>query len=221
MANLLKLSRGIDIITGWTGRIFAWTVFLAIIVSTGNALLRYTFPDRSSNSLLELQWYLFGATFMLCAAWTWKDNGHVRIDVISSRLSPRLRNWVELFCHFFFLLPFLAVLLYLTPDFVISTYRSGEVSASVGGLIVWPAKALIMAGFYLLALQWVSEVIKRIAIMRGAIPETNTGSHLSGAQEEADRLLSEIETEETGPSTEQKPDDKRQNGTSDNGSPRP
>ncbi len=192
MSGLLKLSRGIDAATEWIGRIFAWTDLLAIIVSAGNALLRYVLPDRSSNSLLELQWYLFGATFMLCAASTWKNNGHVRIDIISSRLSPRARNWVELFCHFCFLLPFLVVMLYLTPEFVFSTYRSGEVSASVGGLIIWPAKALIMAGFYLLALQWISEVIKRIAIMHGLIPETAGAGHLIDAQEEAERLLSEL-----------------------------
>ncbi len=204
MANLLKLSRGIDFVTEWIGRIFSWTVFLAILVSTCNALLRYFYPAYSSNGLLELQWYLFGATFMLCAAWTWKNNGHVRIDVISSRLSPKARNWVELFCHFFFLLPFLVVLMYLTPEFVMSTYRSGEVSASVGGLIVWPAKALIMAGFYLLALQWISEVIKRIAIMRGLFQETSTGGHLSEAQEEADRLIAGLSQEN---------DDKPHNGS--------
>ncbi|MEN3930600.1 TRAP transporter small permease subunit [Microvirga sp. W0021] len=215
MSSLIKLSRGIDFITEWIGRIFAWTVFLATLVSAGNALLRYIFPDLSSNGLLELQWYLFGATFMLCAAWTWKNNGHVRIDVISSRLSPKARNWVELFCHFFFMLPFLAVMMYLTPDFVFSTYRSGEVSSSVGGLIVWPAKALIMAGFYVLGLQWISEVIKRIAIMRGLMPDNHAG-HLDSAKEEADRIKAELASEDTAVS----PGNSSKAGSSDDGSAR-
>jgi len=196
VTSLLKLSRFIDFITEWTGRIFAWAIFLAIIVSCINALLRYFYPVWSSNGWLELQWYLFGATFMMCSAWTWKNNGHVRIDVISSRLKVTTRNRLELLGHLAFMMPFLAVLLYLTPGFVLSTYRSGEVSSSVGGLIIWPAKALIMAGFYLLALQWCSEVIKRVAIMRGVMPdEGDGGGHQSGAQEEAKRLLAALAAE--------------------------
>lgn len=206
MASLLKLSRIIDFITEWTGRIFAWAIFLAIVVSAINALLRYFHPVWSSNGWLELQWYLFGATFMMCSAWTWKNNGHVRIDVISSRLKAATRHKLELFGHLVFMMPFLAVLLYLTPGFVFSTYRSGEVSSSVGGLIIWPAKALIMAGFYLLALQWLSEVIKRIAIMHGIIPDSGDGGgHLSSAKEESDRLLAALAAEAEDKNTRKNP----------------
>ncbi len=193
MKSLLKLSQGIDFLNEWIGRIFSWAIFFATLVSAGNAMLRYSFPNFSSNAFIELQWYLFGAAFMLCSAWTWKNSGHVRIDIISSRLSAKTRSWVEMFCHFFFLLPFLVVMVYLTPKFVYSTYAIGEISPSPGGLIVWPAKALIMAGFYALALQWISEVIKRIAIMRGLIPDSGAGGHLSDAKEEAERLLAELD----------------------------
>lgn len=209
MAGLLKLSRGIDAINEWIGRICAWSVLLATLVSAGNALLRHFRADWSSNSLLELQWYLYGATFMLCAAWTWKNNGHVRIDIISSRLAPRTRNWVEMFCHFFFMLPFLTVLLYVTPHFFWSSYHSGEVSSSVGGLVLWPSKAVILIGVYLLSLQWISEVIKRAAIMRGDLEDTASTGLLAGAQEEAERLLSEIVIEETQVTKGQNPNAER------------
>lgn len=143
---------------------------------------------------------------MMCSAWTWKNNGHVRIDVISSHLQAKTRNWLELFGHLVFMMPFLAVLLYLTPGFVFSTYRSGEVSSSVGGLIIWPAKALIMAGYYLLALQWLSEVIKLVAIMRGIVRDTgDSGGHMASAKEESDRLLAALAAEAEEKNARKKP----------------
>ena len=192
MDALLQLSRAIDALTTRIGKIAAWAILAAVLVSAVNALVRKAF-GTSSNAWLELQWYLFGAVFMLCAAWTLKDNEHIRIDIVSNRLSKRGRDAIDVFGHLFFLLPFVAVMLYLSAPFFWHAYRSGERSASAGGLILWPAKGLILGGFILLALQALSELIKRIAILRGAIEdEPARGGHQAAAEAEAERLLGEL-----------------------------
>jgi TRAP-type mannitol/chloroaromatic compound transport system permease small subunit len=185
---LLGVSRFIDAMNVWLGRVLAWAIVLAVLVSAVNALIRKVF-GTSSNAWLELQWYLFGAVFMMCAAWTLKDNEHIRIDIISSRLRRRTRSIIDVIGHVFFLGAFCAVLIYTSWPFVLMSIRSGEVSTNAGGLIIWPAKLLILAGFISLALQGLSELIKRIAIMKGLLPDTNTGGHLSAAEAEAERLL--------------------------------
>jgi len=191
------LSRFIDALNTRIGKIAAWAILVAVVVSAVNAFVRKAF-GTSSNAWLELQWYLFGAVFMLCAAWTLKDNEHIRIDIVSNRLSKRGRDRIDVFGHLFFLLPFVAVMLYLSAPFFWNAYLSGERSASAGGLILWPAKGLILAGFVLLALQWASELIKRIAIMRGAIEDEHAraGGHHAAAEAEAERLLGELADED-------------------------
>ena len=169
MSALLPLARGIDAITTFIGRWVAWLILAAVLVSAGNAVIRKSF-NMSSNAWLELQWYLFGAVFMLCAAWTLRDDEHVRVDVLSQRLSPRARVWVDLVCHILFLMPFAVLMTYLAWPFVVSSYLSGEQSNNAGGLIRWPAKLWILLGFGLLVAQGVSEIIKRAAMLTGAMP---------------------------------------------------
>lgn len=188
MTALLGVSRFIDAMNVWLGRVLAWAIVLAVLVSAVNAIIRKVF-GTSSNAWLELQWYLFGAVFMMCAAWTLKDNEHIRIDIISSRLRRHTRSIIDVVGHVFFLGAFCAVLIYTSWPFVMMSIRSGEVSTNAGGLIIWPAKFLILAGFISLALQGLSELIKRLAIMQGLLPDTNTGGHLSAAEAEAERLL--------------------------------
>jgi TRAP-type mannitol/chloroaromatic compound transport system permease small subunit len=175
--NLLAISRGIDRVTGFIGYYIRWLILAAVLVSALNAIIRKTF-DISSNAWLELQWYLFGAVFMLAAAYVLQINGHVRIDVLSSRLSKQTRDWIDLFCHVFMLLPFAVLLMWLAWPFFIESLQNQEVSANAGGLILWPAKFFIFAGFLLLVAQALSEIIKRIAVIRGLIPEPHgTASH--------------------------------------------
>ena len=174
MKGLLQLSRVIDTINEQIGKKIAWLILLAVIVATVNAIIRKVF-NVSSNAWLELQWMLFGAVFLMCAAWTLKVKEHIRIDIISGRLSQNARNWIDLAGHVLMLLPFTALMIYESTPFVLSAIRSGEMSGSAGGLIIWPARAFILAGFFLLFLQGISELIKRIAIMRGLIADPHAG----------------------------------------------
>ncbi|KAA2238225.1 TRAP transporter small permease subunit [Salinarimonas soli] len=196
MTGLLGLSRAIDALNEWIGRITAWAIVVAVVVSAVNAIIRKVF-GTSSNAWLELQWYLFGAVFMLCAAWTLKANEHIRIDIISSRFSKRARDRMDVIGHLLFLAPFLAVMLYTSWPFVVNSVRSGEVSTNAGGLIIWPSKILILAGFILLAFQGLSELIKRVAIMRGDLEDHAAagGGHAAAAEAEAARLLEAQEAE--------------------------
>ena len=189
MPALLRVSRLIDTLNEWIGRTVAWAIVLAVLVSAVNAIIRKVF-GTSSNAWLELQWYLFGAVFMLCAAWTLKANEHIRIDIVSNLLSKRGRDWIDIFGHVFFLLPFVAVMIYLSWPFFMRSYESGEVSTNVGGLLIWPAKGLILVGFVLLGLQGLSELVKRIAIMRGELDDEHaSGGHKESAEAEAERLM--------------------------------
>lgn len=189
---MLGLSRMIDALNERIGKLAAWAIVAAVVVSTLNAIVRKLF-GTSSNAWLELQWYLFGAVFMLCAAWTLKDNEHIRIDIVSSRLSKRGRDLVEVFGHLFFLLPFVAVMLWLSTPFFLQSFTSGEVSTNAGGLLIWPAKGLILAGFVLLGLQWLSELIKRLLILAGKLEDTGgLGGHHAAAESEAERLVAEL-----------------------------
>ncbi len=177
MSGLLALSRAIDALNTWIGRAAAWLVLAAVVISAGNAVSRKLF-SVSSNAWLELQWYLFGAVFMLGAAWTLKLNEHVRIDILSSRLKKRSRDKLDIVGHIIFLLPFVLLHIHSSWPFFWNSYRSGEVSTNAGGLIIWPAKAMILIGFLLLLAQGLSELIKRVAILRGVIPDPNqAGGH--------------------------------------------
>src|SRR4051812_1010706 len=189
VSGLLGLSRTIDELNERVGKVVAWAIFAAVIVSAVNALIRKAF-GTSSNAWLELQWYLFGAVFMLCAAWTLKSNEHIRIDIISNRLAKRTRDRIDVMGHFFFLFPFVALMIWLSIPYFWKSYLSGEVSSNAGGLLIWPAKGLILLGFISLGLQWLSELIKRIAIMRGDLVDEDVPVH--SAEAEAERLLNEL-----------------------------
>lgn len=166
MKPLLGLSRFIDTTTENIGKAVAWLILVAVLVSAGNAIIRKVF-NMSSNAWLEAQWYLFGGAFMLAAAYTLQQNEHIRIDVVYGAFSRRVQHWIDLFGHCFFLMPFVFLMIYYFIPYVQMSYISGEGSSSAGGLIVWPAKAILLAGFILLAFQGVSEIIKKIAIIRG------------------------------------------------------
>jgi len=167
---LLAVSRVIDAVTGFIGHHIRWLILAAVLVSTINAIIRKLF-DISSNAWLELQWYLYGAVFMLAAAYVLQRNGHVRIDVVSSRLTERTRQWIDLFCHILMLLPLVLVMIWLGVPFVIDSYESQEISTNAGGLIIWPSKLFILIGFVLLLFQAISEIIKRIGFLTGALKE--------------------------------------------------
>lgn len=169
MTGLLAAARLIDRINTAIGRFAAWLIVISIFVSAGNAVIRKSF-SISSNAWLELQWYLFGAVFMLCASWTLRDDEHVRVDALSQRFAPRTRVVVDLVCHLIFLMPFAIVMIYLSWPFVVTSFVTGEQSNNVGGLIRWPAKLWILLGFGLLAAQGVSEIVKRSAMLTGHLP---------------------------------------------------
>jgi TRAP-type mannitol/chloroaromatic compound transport system permease small subunit len=170
MVLLLKLSHGIDAVNRRIGQFFALMVLLAILVSAGNATVRKIF-DLSSNAWLELQWVLFSMVFLFCAPWTLQLNEHVRIDIVNSMLPRPARSMIELVGHAFFLLPLTLIMIVTSVPFFLTSFYLNEQSFSAGGLPQWPAKSLVMIGFALLALQGISELIKRIAIMRGIIPD--------------------------------------------------
>ena len=166
MKALLGFSRLIDDATENIGKAVAWLILVAVLVSAGNAIVRKVL-NTSSNAWLEAQWYLFGAAFMLAAAYTLRQNEHIRIDIVYGLFSRRKQHWIDLLGHCFFLMPFVLLMVYFLVPYVLMSYRSGEGSSSAGGLIVWPAKAILLGGFLLLMVQGVSEIIKKIAIMRG------------------------------------------------------
>ena len=174
MTGLLRLSAIIDAFNTLVGRLVSWLILLAVVVSSGNAVIRKVF-DTSSNAWLELQWYLFGAVFMLGAAWTLLRREHIRIDIVSNMLPRRLRLWIELLGHCVFLMPLVVLMIYESTPFVLRSIQLQEMSFNAGGLIVWPAKALVLGGFVLLFVQGISEIIKQIAVMRGILPEPETG----------------------------------------------
>lgn len=166
MGALLGLSRIIDIVTEKIGKAVSWLILVAVLVSAGNAVVRKMF-NISSNAWLEAQWYLFGGAFMLAAAYTLAQNEHIRIDIVYGKFSRRKQHFIDLFGHCFFLMPFVLLMIYYFIPYVSMSYRSGEGSSSAGGLILWPAKAILLAGFLLLGAQGVSEIIKKVAIIRG------------------------------------------------------
>jgi TRAP-type mannitol/chloroaromatic compound transport system permease small subunit len=161
--------RIVDTISMRVGQAVSWLILLAVIVSAGNAVARKAF-SLSSNAWLELQWYLYGAAFLLGAAWTLSRNEHVRIDVLSSLFSARVRAVIDLIGHVVVLVPFCTLILWLSYPWVARSYATGEQSANAGGLILWPAKALVLAGFALLLAQTIAEIIKSIRAVAQARP---------------------------------------------------
>ncbi len=168
MSFLLSLSKYIDALNERIGLGISWALLLAVLICSGNAIVRYTF-NTSSNAWLEIQWYLFGAIFLLAASYTLRRNEYVRIDVVVGRFSKRTQVWIDVFGFLFFLLPATLLILYFAVPFAMESVRNQEVSSNAGGLIVWPAKILIPIGFLLLTLQGVSELIKRVGFLMGQV----------------------------------------------------
>ncbi len=167
---LLPVSRFIDAATRWIGKRLAWLILAAVIVSALNASVRKIF-DVSSNSWLELQWVLFSIVFLLCSPWTLLDNEHIRIDIVNNLLPKRVRNIIDVVGHTLFLAPLAIIMVVTGVPFFMRSFEINEQSGNAGGLPQWPSKALIMIAFAMLLIQAFSELIKRVAIMRGMIPD--------------------------------------------------
>ena len=170
MQPLLAVSRAIDRLNEIIGKTVMWAIFVAIVVSAANAVVRKLF-NTSSNAWLELQWYLFGAAFFLASAYTLKQNEHIRIDIFYGTRSRRTQHWIDLIGHVFFLMPFVALMAWMMVPYTLAAIRSGQISTNAGGLLIWPARAIMAGGFILLVLQGISEIIKKIAVMRGLIED--------------------------------------------------
>ena len=170
MKLLLRLSAYIDALSERVGHLSYWLILVAVLVSTGNAVVRYAF-NMSSNAWLEIQWYLFSAVFLFCAGYALLHNQHVRIDVISGHLSRRARAWIDLLGALFFLLPMAVAIMWMSWPVFVQAWELNEVSSSAGGLTVWPARLMVPVGFFLLILQGISELIKRVAFLLGLIPD--------------------------------------------------
>jgi TRAP-type mannitol/chloroaromatic compound transport system permease small subunit len=191
MEKLLKVSRVIDAINLRIGKALALMVLLAVLVSAGNATVRKVL-DLSSNAWLELQWVLFSMVFLLCAPWTLLSNEHVRIDIINSMLPAGVRNTIDLVGHAFFLLPLTIIMIITATPFFLNSFFLNEQSFSSGGLPQWPAKSLIAIGFALLAAQGISEIIKRIAVMRGLIADPHL-TQRSTLEAEVEQIVESVE----------------------------
>ena len=183
MGFLMRVSKAIDAMNERIGRTVYWLVLVAVLVSAGNAIVRKLF-NMSSNAFLELQWYLFSGIFLLCAGYTLLRNEHVRIDVIAGRLSPKAQTWIDVLGTVLFLLPMAILFVYLSWPVFVRTFTHNEISTNAGGLIIWPARLLVPIGFTLLALQGVSELIKRIAFLTGAGPDPVKRHDVHAAEKE-------------------------------------
>lgn len=191
LRSFLSLARVVDSVNFRIGKYVAWCILAAVVVSAVNAIVRKTF-DTSSNSWLELQWVLFGIVFLLCSPWTLLANEHIRIDIVNNLLPTAVRNWIDVIGHALFLLPLTIVMVYTGVPFFYRSYAIDEQSGNAGGLPQWPAKGLIMIGFALLFFQGISELIKRIAVMRGLIPDPHAGQK-SSLETEAEELIGAME----------------------------
>lgn len=173
-------SRAVDRLNGLIGKALCWLILVVVVISTCNAVVRKSF-DISSNAFLEIQWYLFAAVFLLGAGYTLSHNAHVRVDVLSSRFSLRTQAWIDIFGGVFFLLPMAGLILYFGWPFFMSSFVEAEMSSDAGGLLRWPVKLLLPAGFALLLLQGLAEIAKRIAFLSGAI--SSPFDHVEHAEE--------------------------------------
>jgi TRAP-type mannitol/chloroaromatic compound transport system permease small subunit len=179
-------------VTAFIGRSVSWLILVVVIVSAGNAVVRKAF-NISSNGWLEVQWYLFGAIFMLAAAWALQRNDHIRVDIISGMLSRRTRDWIDLLGHIFMLLPFTVLMVWLLIPYVQLSYSSGEHSPNAGGLLLWPAKAFLLVGFIMLVAQGVSELIKRGAILFFGVEDTTPVHEQASVEDEIAKFIPEDE----------------------------
>jgi TRAP-type mannitol/chloroaromatic compound transport system permease small subunit len=192
---MLALSRAVDRLNEAVGKATIWLVLIVVAISAGNAVFRYAF-DWSSNGLLEIQWYLFSAIFLLCAGYVLKKNEHIRIDVIFGRFSARTQNWIDVFGFIVFFLPMVILTLWLSWPVFMNAWNSGEMSANPGGLVRWPVRLLLPVGFLLLLLQGIAELIKRLAFLSGQIPNPLDKEKRPSAEEE---LAAEIKKHHVAP----------------------
>jgi TRAP-type mannitol/chloroaromatic compound transport system permease small subunit len=188
---LLPAARAVDAATTWTGKRLAWLILAAVLVSAVNASVRKIF-DMSSNSWLELQWVLFSMVFLLCSPWTLLANEHIRIDIVNNVLPKRVRDSIDVIGHAFFLLPLTIVMIITGIPFFLRSFEINEQSGNAGGLPQWPSKALIMIAFTMLFVQGLSELIKRIAVMRDLIPDPHA-SQVNTLEAEVEHLVEVIE----------------------------
>src|SRR5215475_11934986 len=166
MRLLLKFADGVDALSEWIGQTMKWLVLFSSLISAGNALVRYSL-HTSSNAWLEIQWYMFGAMFLLAAGYALKYDEHVRVDVFFSKMSPKTQAWVDVVGTILFLMPMAVIIAWLSIPMVVNSYKIHEYSSDAGGLLRWPIKLMIPLGFALLALQGVAEIIKKTAVARG------------------------------------------------------
>jgi TRAP-type mannitol/chloroaromatic compound transport system permease small subunit len=188
---LLPTTRVVDAATTWIGKRVAWLIIAAVLVSAVNATVRKVF-DTSSNAWLELQWVLFSIVFLLCSPWTLLSNEHIRIDIVNNLLPKRVRDTIDVIGHAFFLLPLTVVMIITGVPFFLSSYGVNEQSLNAGGLPQWPSKALIMIAFAMLFIQGLSELIKRLAVMRDLIPDPYTAEP-HGIEAEVEQLVEALE----------------------------
>jgi TRAP-type mannitol/chloroaromatic compound transport system permease small subunit len=197
MHFLTMISRGIDRLNQTVGQFTTWLILATTLISAGNAIVRKAF-DSSSNALLEVQWYLFAAVFMLGAGYGLLKNSHVRIDFISGMLSPRTRNWIDVGGIVLALFPFCVICIYLSWPLFMQAYNTGEMSSNAGGLIRWPVYALVPAGFTLLMLQGLSELIKRISFLMGQGPDALSSEEAMSDEEKELLALEKIAQQSLG-----------------------
>jgi TRAP-type mannitol/chloroaromatic compound transport system permease small subunit len=183
------LSSAIDAFSNRVGSTVKWLILVAVVISAANAIVRKLL-NTSSNAWLEAQWYLFGAVFMLAAGYTFLKNEHIRIDVVTSHFSKRMRDWIDVVGHVLFLTPFCWIMIWHGLPFFWRSFTINEQSMNAGGLVVWPAKILVPLGFAFLLIQGASELIKRVAILRGDLEDEHAAAgHHAAAEAEAQRLL--------------------------------
>jgi TRAP-type mannitol/chloroaromatic compound transport system permease small subunit len=194
MHALLKISKTVDWINTQIGKNVIWLILASTVISAVNAAVRKAF-NVSSNAYLEVQWYLFAAAFLLASAYTLLNGEHVKIDVIYSRWSKRTQIWIDVLGFIFFLLPFCTAVLWFGVPFFLQGYRSNELSPSAGGLILWPVYAMMPLGFFLLMLQGISELIKRIAFLQGLIPDPTLKKVEKTAEEELAEAIQKLAEE--------------------------
>jgi TRAP-type mannitol/chloroaromatic compound transport system permease small subunit len=188
---LLPVARMVDAANTWIGKRLAWLILAAVLVSAVNASVRKIF-DTSSNSWLELQWVLFSVVFLLCSPWTLLANEHIRIDIVNNMLPKRVRDGIDVVGHAFFLLPLTIVMIITGIPFFYRSFAINEQSGNAGGLPQWPSKALVMIAFAMLLIQGLSELVKRIAVMRELIPDPHA-SQVKALEAEVEHIVEAIE----------------------------
>lgn len=183
MNALLRLSQLIDALTERIGKSIIWLVLIVTLISSGNAIMRYTI-NYSSNAFLEIQWYLFAMIFLFGAGYTLMKNEHVRIDLISGKFSQRGQTWIDIFGIIFFLMPMAIAIMWMSWPIFLLALNNHEQSSNAGGLIVWPARLMVPAGFFLLVMQGFSELIKRVGFLQGLCPDPTEKPHTLTPEEE-------------------------------------